>query len=217
MDDLGIIESGAVMIRGDRIVWIGSTKNLPIREPKEEHQILDAVGLGVVALPGFVDSHTHPVFAGLRAGEYEMRARGKTYQERGGLMQVFFGDRIAGYINLAAQVLILIGLWIGFYFARRKKFKQHSAIQTSMVLANMFFILTIMVTSFYSYVIRGGTTGGTIAYLMIFHGFVGTLAELTGIYLILRMNTSLIPPKLRVKNFKLVMRSRLGLWIVGSS
>jgi imidazolonepropionase len=81
MDDLGVIESGAVMIRGDRIVWVGSTRNLPIREPKEEHQILDAVGLGVVGLPGFVDSHTHPVFAGTRAAEYDLRARGKTYQE----------------------------------------------------------------------------------------------------------------------------------------
>jgi imidazolonepropionase len=81
MDDLGVIESGAVMIRGDRIVWVGSTKNLPIREPKEEHQILDAVGLGVVALPGFVDSHTHPVFTGSRAAEYDLRSRGKTYQE----------------------------------------------------------------------------------------------------------------------------------------
>jgi plastocyanin/uncharacterized membrane protein YozB (DUF420 family) len=127
-------------------------------------------------------------------------------------MQLLFGDRIAGNINLAAQILIIIGLWTGFFFARKKQFKRHSAIQTSMVLANMFFILTIMVTSFYSYVIRGGTTVGTVAYLMIFHGILGTLAELTGLYLILRMNTSLIPPKLRVKNYKLVMRSLLGLW-----
>jgi imidazolonepropionase len=81
MADLGVIESGAVMIRGDRIVWVGSTKNLPIREPKEEHQVLDAVGLSVVALPGFVDSHTHPVFAGSRAAEYDLRTHGKTYQE----------------------------------------------------------------------------------------------------------------------------------------
>jgi len=127
-------------------------------------------------------------------------------------MQIFLGDRLAGDINLAAQILILIGLWIGFYFARKKQFKRHSVIQTSMVLANIFFILTIMVTSFYSYVIRGGTTAGIVAYLMIFHGIIGTLAELTGIYLILRMNTSVIPPKLRVKNFKLVMRCLLGLW-----
>ena len=78
-------------------------------------------------------------------------------------MQLLLGDRIAGNINLAAQILILIGLWIGFYFARKKQFKRHSAMQTSMVLANMFFILTIMVTSFYSYVIRGGTTAGLVA------------------------------------------------------
>ena len=127
-------------------------------------------------------------------------------------MQLLFGDRIAGNINLAAQILIIIGLWTGFYFARKKQFTRHGAIQTSIVLANMFFILTIMVTSFYSYVIRGGTTSGTLAYAMIFHGILGTLAELTGLYLILRMNTSVIPPSLRVKNYKLVMRCLLGLW-----
>jgi imidazolonepropionase len=81
MSELGIVENGAVMIRGDRIVWVGPTRNLPVREPKEEHQILDAVGLALLAIPGFVDAHTHPIFAGTRAAEYDLRARGKTYQE----------------------------------------------------------------------------------------------------------------------------------------
>ena len=81
MSELGIIENGAIMIRGDRIMWIGPTKKLPVRERKEEHQILDAVGLEVIALPGFVDAHTHPIFAGTRAGEYDLRSAGKSYQD----------------------------------------------------------------------------------------------------------------------------------------
>jgi imidazolonepropionase len=81
MSDLGIIENGAVLIRAQHIVWVGPTKDLPVREPGVRYQTLDGVGLNLVALPGFVDSHTHPVFAGSRADEYDLRCQGKTYQE----------------------------------------------------------------------------------------------------------------------------------------
>ena len=67
MSDLGIIENGALLIHGDRIVWVGSTKDIPVRDPGTRYQTLDGVGLDLVAMPGFVDSHTHPIFAGNRA------------------------------------------------------------------------------------------------------------------------------------------------------
>ncbi len=129
-------------------------------------------------------------------------------------MQALIGQRLSSEINLAAQLLILVGLWAGAYFAHRKQISRHQAIQTTLVLANMFFILLVMATSFYNYVIAGGTTTGTVASLMIIHGVVGLVAELTGIYLILRMSTQVLPPGLRVRNYKLVMRSLLGLWTV---
>ncbi len=81
MSELGIIENGALLIHGDRIVWAGSTRDIPVREPGVRYQILDGVGLDLLAMPGFVDSHTHPVFAGTRAQEYDLRCRGKSYQE----------------------------------------------------------------------------------------------------------------------------------------
>jgi imidazolonepropionase len=81
MSELAIIENGAVLIRGDRIVWVGSTRDMPVREPGIRYQTLDGVGLDLVALPGFVDSHTHPVFAGTRVEEYDLRIRGKSYEE----------------------------------------------------------------------------------------------------------------------------------------
>jgi imidazolonepropionase len=81
MSELGIIENGAIMIRADRIVWVGPTRRLPVREPHEEIEIIDALGLGLIALPGFVDAHTHPIFGGTRAGEYDLRCAGKSYQE----------------------------------------------------------------------------------------------------------------------------------------
>ncbi|MBL8796512.1 MAG: imidazolonepropionase [Planctomycetia bacterium] len=73
----------SVILRGERIDWIGPTAALP---PLPAYaQILDATGKTV--LPGFVDSHTHLVFAGARADEFEQRLNGATYQEiaaRGG-------------------------------------------------------------------------------------------------------------------------------------
>ena len=81
MTELGIIRNGAVIIRGERVTWVGPTHDFPVRQPGAETRILDCIGLELIALPGFVDSHTHPVFGGTRADEYEMRALGMTYQE----------------------------------------------------------------------------------------------------------------------------------------
>ncbi len=81
MTELGIIRNGAVIIRGERVTWVGPTHDFPVRQPGAETRMLDCIGLELIALPGFVDSHTHPVFGGTRADEYEMRALGMTYQE----------------------------------------------------------------------------------------------------------------------------------------
>ncbi len=81
MSTLGIIDNGAIVIRGERIQWVGTTRDLPVRESGEEYQTVDGLGLELVALPGFVDSHTHAIFAGKRAAEYELRCQGKSYQE----------------------------------------------------------------------------------------------------------------------------------------
>lgn len=74
--DLAIIANGALVIENDKIKEITNTTNLP----KIKNKILiDAKGC--VVMPGFVDSHTHLVFAGDRAKEFEMRLGGKTYKE----------------------------------------------------------------------------------------------------------------------------------------
>ena len=125
-------------------------------------------------------------------------------------MQALLGTRLSADINLVAQILILVGLWAGFYFARRGQIPRHQTIQTSMVLVNLFFIGFVMITSFYNFVILGGTT----ASLMIAHGILGLIAEATGIYLILRMRSQIIPSRLRVSNFKLLMRMTFGLWTI---
>lgn len=88
--ELSIIENGAMLVVGDRIEKVGSREGIEplIEKEGSDCDVIDA-GWRVV-LPGFVDAHTHPVFAGTRVGEFEERATGVTYQEitgRGGGIQ----------------------------------------------------------------------------------------------------------------------------------
>jgi imidazolonepropionase len=81
MRELEIVENGAILIRAERIVWVGPTRELPVRSLGPRYETFDGVGLELVALPGFVDCHTHPIFGGTRADEYDLRCQGKSYQE----------------------------------------------------------------------------------------------------------------------------------------
>lgn len=74
---LGLIPDGAVVWHGDKIVTVGTTDELLRSYPGEER--LDA--RGHVVLPGFVDPHTHLLWVGDRAAEFELRLEGKTYLE----------------------------------------------------------------------------------------------------------------------------------------
>jgi len=78
LTELGIIEDGALLIEGDRIAAVGRYADVKGRIPAGA-PIVDA-GQRCVT-PGFVDAHTHLVFAGNRAAEFEQRIAGATYQE----------------------------------------------------------------------------------------------------------------------------------------
>jgi imidazolonepropionase len=100
---LAIIENGALLVRDEKIITIGSTSELRAAYPDEEE--LDAEGH--VVLPGFVDPHTHLVWAGDRAAEFEMRLAGKTYLEilasGGGILSTVRATRQAGLDSLVSQ------------------------------------------------------------------------------------------------------------------
>jgi imidazolonepropionase len=84
MRELAIVPDGAMLIRDGRIQAVGSRAGME-RVVSADAQIVDAGGR--IVLPGFVDAHTHPVFAGTRAAEFEERTEGATYAEiaaRGG-------------------------------------------------------------------------------------------------------------------------------------
>lgn len=129
-------------------------------------------------------------------------------------MQQLVGTRLAADIDLVAELLILLGLWGGAYFARTHHYRAHGATQTTLVLANLFFILVIMIPSFNSYIIAGQTSTGPVARIMLLHGALGLVAELSALYLLVRMRTKLLPPRLRVRKIKRLMRAVLLLWTV---
>ena len=78
MRELGIVEGGALLVRGGVIEKVGAREEV---EPLIDAgcEVFDAGGR--VLTPGFVDAHAHPVFAGDRADEFEKRAAGLSYQE----------------------------------------------------------------------------------------------------------------------------------------
>ncbi len=80
--DIGLIENGNIFIENEKISFAGSSSELKkflSTNRSEKYEIID--GRNKVIMPGFIDSHTHFVFAGSRENEYEMRLSGKTYQE----------------------------------------------------------------------------------------------------------------------------------------
>ena len=100
---LGIIENGAVVIRDEKIVAVGTTAELRASFPNEP--TLDANGC--VLMPGFVDPHTHVIWGGDRANEFEMKMAGKPYleilAEGGGIISTVRQTRTASIETLIAQ------------------------------------------------------------------------------------------------------------------
>jgi imidazolonepropionase len=76
---LGLIEGGAVLTRGGQIVGVGTTRELTVLAKRLHAQAIDCSNR--VVMPGFVDSHTHLIFAGSRVVDFELRIAGKSYQE----------------------------------------------------------------------------------------------------------------------------------------
>lgn len=81
-DDYGTIRDGLVAVAGARIAWVGSAAEAPDALIGPQTQIIDLKGGW--ATPGLIDAHTHLVFGGTRADEFERRLAGATYEEIAG-------------------------------------------------------------------------------------------------------------------------------------
>ena len=119
MSDIGLIENGNVLISDDKILFAGNNDGLKdyIKENKVNNiEIID--GRNKVVTPGFIDSHTHFVFAGTREDEYEMRLAGKSYQEiansGGGIISTVNAVRKASKEMLKEIAFKRIGKFISY-------------------------------------------------------------------------------------------------------
>ena len=100
---LGIIENGAILFRDEKILAVGTTAELKAAYPEEP--TIDASGC--VVLPGFVDPHTHVIWAGDRAGEFEQKMAGTPYLDilaaGGGILSTVRQTRAAGLEALVSE------------------------------------------------------------------------------------------------------------------
>lgn len=110
--DYGLIEGGAVVTEGEQILWVGQMCDLP-----ESHRALPGHDCGGHLLtPGLIDCHSHIVFGGHRAVEFEMRLNGASYEEvaraGGGILSTVTATRAAAEDSLLAQALARADLMI---------------------------------------------------------------------------------------------------------
>lgn len=103
-DPCGTITDGALLIRDGRVAWVGRADDAPGVEDAAT-EVVDAGGRA--ALPGFVDSHTHLVFGGDRADEFEARMAGVPYAA-GGIRRTVAATRAASDEELRARLTGLV-------------------------------------------------------------------------------------------------------------
>jgi imidazolonepropionase len=111
LKELGIIQDGAVLILGGKVLSVGTTKDAQRDSwlAKNRKTITEIDCSGKIVLPGFVDAHTHPVFTGPRLIDFEQRAGGASYleiaQSGGGIRASIDGVRRASKSELAQRIL----------------------------------------------------------------------------------------------------------------
>jgi imidazolonepropionase len=106
-DPWGWMEQGAIVTQGDAVQWLGALRDLPAEctdAISEEHNLN-----GACVTPGLIDCHTHLVYAGSRAREFELRLQGATYEEisraGGGIRATVAATRAASEDELLALAL----------------------------------------------------------------------------------------------------------------
>jgi imidazolonepropionase len=101
-DGLGLVEQGAIAVRGGRIAWVG-----PAGEAPAAGEVVDCEGR--LLTPGLIDCHTHLVHGGSRANEWAMRLEGATYEEiaraGGGIVSTMRATRDMDEAALVASAL----------------------------------------------------------------------------------------------------------------
>jgi hypothetical protein len=132
------------------------------------------------------------------------------------LNEGFLGTAAPRYADLVLllEIGMGVGLLIGGALARISRFRAHAWCQSAIVLTNLMVIVVIMVPSFQVHVSpRIPLKLGRPYYaLATAHAALGTLPEIAALYILLAAGTNVLPPKLRMTDYKVWMRSVLVLW-----
>ncbi|MEM7042609.1 MAG: imidazolonepropionase [Pseudomonadota bacterium] len=104
-DDFGLIDDGAMALEGGRIAWVGRASDVPADYRDHPSRNLE----GRLVTPGLIDCHSHVVFGGHRAREFELRQNGASYEEiakaGGGIVSTVAATREASKADLLADAL----------------------------------------------------------------------------------------------------------------
>jgi imidazolonepropionase len=102
-EEYGLIDDGAIVVEGEKIAWAGPSTQLPSQW--REAPVTDCAG--ALITPGLIDCHTHLVYGGDRANEFEMRLKGASYEEialaGGGIVSTVKATRAASEADLLEQ------------------------------------------------------------------------------------------------------------------
>ncbi len=103
----GAVENAAIAVKDGRIAWLGGMDELPAPSGELAEEVHDVGGRWIT--PGLIDCHTHVVFGGNRAAEFEMRLEGATYEQisraGGGIRSTVTATRSASEFELVASAL----------------------------------------------------------------------------------------------------------------
>ncbi|HZS45508.1 MAG TPA: DUF420 domain-containing protein [Blastocatellia bacterium] len=116
--------------------------------------------------------------------------------------------------NLVLQCAMGIALLAGMFMAKKKNFRAHGICQTTVIILNLAAISLFMLPVYKRGVAPKALTNLGDAFYSVSsaHAIIGTVAELIGIYIVLRAGTNLLPKALRFKNYKTWMRAELIIW-----
>jgi uncharacterized membrane protein YozB (DUF420 family) len=121
---------------------------------------------------------------------------------------------LAADVVLLLEIAMGIGLLAGAWLARAKRYRQHAWCQSAVVLLNLAVIAVTMVPSFRMQVFPRIPAKLTRSYfaLATAHAALGSMAEILALYILLAAGTRLLPERLRIRRYKLWMRTVLVLW-----
>lgn len=132
------------------------------------------------------------------------------------LNQGFLGTAAPRYADLVLllEIGMAVGLLIGAALAHMRRFRAHAWCQSAIVLSNLVVIALVMAPSFHAHVSPKIPLKIGKAYygLATTHAVLGALAEISALYVLLAAGTKVLPPRLRMADYKLWMRSVLVLW-----